>query len=330
MFVVFDLETTGLSEATGDVIEFSYAMFDDNNSFIKAEQLFFYHKGMSWSDEAYRVHKIPLDFLAKHEDKFKENLVKMYSVLNRANVIGHNAIAFDCPFAKTWLMRQGIRNLEYGVMQDTMVAFRPKTNKNRISLSKLADFCGIGDSAINMFIEQWFPNLEGKHLHSGAYDVTLTALITFRGLAQNLIRFEPLFKSDVDLSSNDMSSMYSEGTTVLDPDRFIVHLKSSNGVTGYHYVNHDYAKYADITPIPMDVTNFRKQNKLLPITLVEESPSVFSAAYGSATYKLIVDKSSRDVLVVHLPIGDFNDTELPMDKIIANNFNGVEELEEDV
>lgn len=47
MFVVFDIETTGLSTTSCDIVQFAYIMFDSNNMFVKAENLYYYYEGMS-------------------------------------------------------------------------------------------------------------------------------------------------------------------------------------------------------------------------------------------------------------------------------------------
>ena len=76
MFVVFDLETTGLSSMQNDIIQFSYIMFDSNNMFVRADNLYFYYEGMSWSQEVADIsHGISLDFLKTQADKFKENVI---------------------------------------------------------------------------------------------------------------------------------------------------------------------------------------------------------------------------------------------------------------
>lgn len=204
MYVVIDFETTGFDPSTCDIIEFAYAAFEDDGLFVKAERLYFYYKGMSWSEEAFGVHQIPLSFLEKHEDKFKENLIKMYSILNNNTVVGFNCKAFDCPFAVTWLRRQGIYGLCYHRIKDVMLSYKPVTKRARIKLTRLLDMVGITDAAISSFTEKWFGGDEnGLRSHEASYDVTATALLTFMGVNKKLMTFayadDKNYTADIDI-----------------------------------------------------------------------------------------------------------------------------------
>lgn len=190
MYVVIDFETTGFDPATCDIIEFAYAAFEDNGIFIKAERLYFYHKGMSWSEEAYNVHQIPLSFLEKHEDEFKTNLIKMYSILNNNTVVGFNCKHFDCPFAVTWLARQGIYGLSFHRIKDVMLSYKPITKRSRIKLTKLTEMMNIDPNTVRVFTERWFGGDEvGLRSHEASYDVTITALLTFMAVNKKLMTF---------------------------------------------------------------------------------------------------------------------------------------------
>lgn len=207
MYVVIDFETTGFDPSTCDIIEFAYAAFEDDGIFVKAERLYFYYKGMSWSEEAYAVHQIPLSFLEQHEDKFKENLIKMYSILNNNTVVGFNCKVFDCPFAVTWLRRQGIYGLCYHRIKDVMLSFKPITKRARIKLSKLLEMVGITDAAISNFTAKWFGCDEnGLRAHEASYDVTATALLTFMGVNKKLMTFayadDKNYTADIDIDDS--------------------------------------------------------------------------------------------------------------------------------
>lgn len=320
MFVVFDLETTGFHESTCDVIEFAYILFDDNNNVVQSEQLYFYYKGMSWGEEAYKVHQIPMSFLEQYEDKFEENLIKMYTVLNRANVAGHNCIRFDCPFVKTWLMRMGIRNLEFGVIQDTMKAFQPVYHAKRIKLTRLCEQQGLTPDGIRMMQNVWFPNADPSRPHEASYDVTATALLVLQGIDKKLIMFEPLNTIDNSVSANDLSAMYEESHITTDPKRFIVELETDSGDHLYHFVNHDYQSHVDVTPTEGDVRSYDTVHKLFPLVLVEDGRETFIARHNGVVYQLEMRRGDRDIFSIMAEWGTMTDEDLDISKVIANTF----------
>ena len=324
MFVVFDIETTGLSEFSNDVIEFAYVMFDENCNYVKGEQLYFYYNGVSWSEEAEAIHHISLDFLKTQADKFKENLVKMYTVLNHANVCGHNAARFDCPFCKVWLMRMGIRNLEYGVIQDTMKAFKPVTKKSRIKLTKLIEYINITPDMINTLLPIWFPGADASHAHEAAYDVVATALLTLHGIRNRLIAFEPLINKSSEVNSDDIAGIYSTPTKSIDPKRFIVKLLDSGESDDeyhYRYVNHDYSKFSDDLPSDDDIIKYHADGKLFPIMLRQrDNTKSYIGTQDGVTYEFTENVNNMDTFNIQTSYGTFTDLDVDITMIIKNNF----------
>lgn len=245
-FVVFDLETTGLDTLRCDIVQFAYAMFDYDNRFVKAETLYFYKEGMHWSEEAYAVHGFSQDFLSQYKDVFEENCIKMYTVLNRANVIGHNCISFDCPFAKNWLARQGLVDFEFAVKQDTMTAFRSITKRPRISLIRLCEMFDYKPETINYVASMWFGGSE-KSSHDASYDVTATALLALKGLNEKFITFEPTVIIAQDVSSHsDLDMVYSEEQKTFDPNGIVICYTDDESVKWYR-LNSDRDKYHEVT-----------------------------------------------------------------------------------
>ena len=258
MFVVFDLETTGLSSMQNDIIQFSYIMFDSNNMFVRADNLYFYYEGMSWNQEVADIsHGISLDFLKTQADKFKENVIKMYTVLNHANVCGHNSNSFDCPFVKNWLKRMGLSDFEFGIQQDTMLAFRPYTKRARIKLTKLAAMFGLSDAEIDYATKLWFGITESTQSHDARFDTAMTALLTIGGINKKLISFDrivaPSINDDIDDSELDMDDSVTAAAQSFDPLGY--YIQCNGHPIAVNHNKHKYAKMAtpnEVTDISMN------------------------------------------------------------------------------
>lgn len=210
MFVVFDLETTGFSSIVNDVIQFAYIVYDSNNMIVRAESLYFYYEGMSWSEEAYQVHQISPEMLRQHADKFEENLVKMYATLMLANVCGHNAKSFDCPFATNWLSRMGLPGLQFRKIQDTMLQMRPISRRPKIKLIKLAEMLNVTDEVTRKLTQKVFGDEIAQQAHNAAFDTMRTALITIIGINKHYISFndeaeDTAIYTDEDLERDDFT-----------------------------------------------------------------------------------------------------------------------------
>lgn len=298
MFTVFDLETTGLSTTSDDIIQFAYATFDDNNLVIAADVLYFYYDSMSWSEEAYAIHNISIDFLKTHAEKFEENIIKMWTVLSGANVIGHNIKAFDCPFASNWLARFGLVGLRFGVIQDTMYAFKPLTGGHRTSLVKLCEKCMIMPDAIKQMASIWFPNESEQHAHNAAYDVAATAMLTMLGLRKHYITFD-MSEINLDDMSNVDVSLLESSTPLPTSDKVAFHLAESDGTVVEHQFVSDAEKYKHPTSI------IEKDSLFFPVTLTCEDEGFYSYDDGEVLFTLRTTKFG-DVFEVKHSMGTLN------------------------
>lgn len=206
MFTVFDLETTGFSGSTDDVVQFSYIRFDNFNQAYDAGCLYFYYEGMSWSEEAAEAHGLTQDFLRQFADDFRKNCIKMWTILSGSNVCGHNAKSFDCPFAKAWLARMGLMNLTFGIINDTMRAFRSVTHRDKIKLIKLSEMNKLTPDVINNAARLWFNTEDNMSAHNATYDTTATAMLTLIAINKGYMTFDPV----------DMSSFVEADTSLLE------------------------------------------------------------------------------------------------------------------
>lgn len=325
MFVVFDIETTGFDSSVCEVLQFAYVMFDSNNNFVKSENLYFYKEGMHWSQEAADTsHHLSLSFLKQFEDDYKANMLKMYSVLNRANVCGHNINHFDCPFAKKWLQRQGLPGLEFGVLQDTMLAFRPITKRPRIKLTKLGELLELPEESIKYATSIWFENTHNTSAHNACYDVTLTALIAFNGIAKNLIKFD-FTKITAEVTEENFFDMegsadFSDSSDVktIDPDGYFVKLLQDDEEV-YHFVNHDRLLHGDVFATDDMVSSYKASNQYLPLLFTPVKDKQYTANFEGITFSLTIDDEG-DTMFLHSDVFDLSDIEVGMKNIIERNF----------
>ena len=307
MFVVFDLETTGLSSMQNDIIQFSYIMFDSNNMFVRADNLYFYYEGMSWSQEVADIsHGISLDFLKTQADKFKENVIKMYTVLNHANVCGHNSNSFDCPFVKNWLKRMGLSDFEFGIQQDTMLAFRPYTKRARIKLTKLAAMCGLSDAEIDYATKLWFGITESTQSHDARFDTAMTALLTIGGINKKLISFDrvvaPSINEDIDDSDLDMDDSVTATAQSFDPLGYYIQCNGHPIA-----VNHNKHKYAKMAA-PNEVTDISMNKDLLcPGDFKELEEGTYQAEFNGITMT-VTQYENEDIVSIKTPYGVIPDT----------------------
>ena len=302
-FVVFDIETTGLSSFHNEIIQFAYIMFDSNNQFVKAENLYFYREGMHWDqDLSDRVHHITLDFLKQFEDQFEENLLKMYSVLNRANVSGYNSNSFDCPFVKNWLSKFGLNDFEFGIKQDAMIGLRPRSKRARIKLVKMLELFDLTDEMVAGVSSLWFDSSKRHSAHDAVYDTTATALLTLEGLRQGYMTFDFNVNTDgvVDDSSFDFIS--EEHTLPMYPNTFALCVAGR-----WIAFNPDHTKYRDVQ---VDEGNFGDM-WVLNHKLSSINDDEYAVEVRGCTIKWYAD-DNKETLVIITPWVSMNsnDTEL--------------------
>ena len=105
LYTIFDLETTGFNGTSDAVCQFAFITVNQNLLPVRARNYYFYKEGMPWSEQAAAVHGLTRSFLKQYEDEYEQNLIRMYTVLQRGNLVGHNSNGFDIPFANQFLMR---------------------------------------------------------------------------------------------------------------------------------------------------------------------------------------------------------------------------------
>ncbi len=165
-FVLFDTETTGLNTFHDDILEIGASVWSKDglkDSFQELIQI----SPNRISLEAWQVHKIPLEEIAKARLP-KAVLEDFVSFCQNRTLLAHN-IRFDFPMLNSNLIRHGMRPY-----QNDQVACSLAFAKDRLKpgkLSELAQHYGIESK-------------KGE-LHRALYDVELLAKVMGRMMKEN-------------------------------------------------------------------------------------------------------------------------------------------------
>lgn len=186
LYTIFDLETTGFSGLSDEVCQFACITVNQNCSPVSAHNFYFYREGMQWSEQAEAVHGLTREFLKQYEEDYEKNLLRMYTLLQRGNLIGHNSNGFDIPFASQYLSRQGFPTLQPNICYDTMLLWKNRFKK-RMKLSNLPKELGIPESRIELLSRALFKDKAGDlRSHNACYDVAATALCLRAAIMEGL------------------------------------------------------------------------------------------------------------------------------------------------
>lgn len=191
LYTIFDLETTGFSGTSDAVCQFAFMTVNQDMLPVRARNYYMYKEGMSWSEEAAGVHKLTREFLKQYESEYEHNLLNMYTVLQRGNLVGHNSNGFDIPFVRQFLIREGFPPLEPGICFDTMQLWRKHFGK-RMKLSNLPEALGIPESQIiNLAKIMYKDNAGDLRAHNACYDVAATACCLKVAVSKGLCSLHP-------------------------------------------------------------------------------------------------------------------------------------------
>ncbi len=300
MYVVFDIETTGLDATNCDIVQFAYILFDSQNVAVRAESLYFYYDGMHWDQAvADKTHQFSLSELQVHAQEFRKNCIRMFTVLNEATVIGHNSNHFDVPFVTKWLSKFGFPYLKPERCEDTMICMRPLTKRSRIKLMSLAELCGYDDKIVTAMGQVWFGDAFGASAaHNAMFDVAATSLITLKAIEQQYLN----------MSGAAMPEKATAGVRIpIDRvskewlDQHHVHYVRLRQEDGYSYIGTCDAmeQFKPETYSSLDSVPQAALDRLLPVTLTHYD-GVWMYEHGDVKIILqVFDDSSR----LHMTIG---------------------------
>jgi len=178
LYLIADIETTGLNRSYDDILEFSYLIMDSKTmQVVDAAALFFYHPEQRNSHpEAFKVHGLTKQYLKQYEDQFYDNLAKMYKVFTMSNFVGYNSRTFDIPFIAAFLRRFGYGDPKVNNDEmDVMSIYTPIYGRTK--LVKLVEILKFDESTIKLLQNHYYKGYPFKQsAHNASYDVIETMM----------------------------------------------------------------------------------------------------------------------------------------------------------
>lgn len=187
LYTILDIESTGFHKEGGDEI-LSFGFIRCNSQFeIKASGvLYFYKPGFNVEKcPAFNTHKLKLSFMQEHENKFNDNLKKMYSLCYNSVIVGKNSTKFDMPFIKNFCKRHAplLDELTYlktfDVQEEFCKIYREKTKNNNVgTLTDYVNCLGITKQDLeNVYNSLPVKDSENMHMHGALFDTVATYMV---------------------------------------------------------------------------------------------------------------------------------------------------------
>ena len=193
IYTAIDAETTGFSKVYDSPVSLAYLSFNEKWEVLDSGILYFDDDSICNSTpQAFAVHGLTRDFLSKFRGDFERNNRKLFKLIERGNLIGHNIQSFDVPFLSAYLRRQGFseetqsesknnvpdRPIPLRII-DTRSIYRPIFHKG-LTLDDLLEKAGIPDIIIRNVLRKHFGDeaVNSGH-HDARYD-TVAAYLLFQ------------------------------------------------------------------------------------------------------------------------------------------------------
>lgn len=193
IFTVFDVETNGQSKYS-DILEAGYIQINENLEILRHGSLYFWRDDWKINWQAQQIHKLQQGFLEEacpDQATFNGNLVRLYTLFNRSQLIGKNSFRFDEPCIEYFLQRyiKGIPIPEPDGQLDLQDIFVDKFRKwygekygvsagrKLGKLDELIEVIGLSqDEVQKMYREELGMNSRGEY-HCAEYDAYMTYIL---------------------------------------------------------------------------------------------------------------------------------------------------------
>lgn len=188
IWTFFDLETTGLSTEQDHPVSAGWVSLDTHlYNVVDKGLLYFYNPKKEISEEAINVHGLTHEILQPYKDDYIPNCRKLFKLISRGNLIGHNARNFDYKLVTNFLLNLGFPVLPANRVEDTLAIYRPlKQGKNDLE-SVVNRMCGM--DVVDRQYERIFGHPPKMGHHSADWDsvacMTIYKIAVRKGYCKN-------------------------------------------------------------------------------------------------------------------------------------------------
>ncbi|MBO5363327.1 MAG: UvrD-helicase domain-containing protein [Clostridia bacterium] len=170
--VVYDTETTGLDLEKDEMVQLSAVRLGENGEIEETLDLMI-EPTVSIGQGAYETHGFDLDYIRSHGGVSAKEVLERFSAFAKGCVlVGHNSLRFDAPLIRRQMKEQGLPPL--GVMGEYDTLAMAKLFLPALPDYKLSTLCA-------------HYGVVNEAAHNALGDITATAKVLFRMIAENVI-----------------------------------------------------------------------------------------------------------------------------------------------
>lgn len=172
--IIFDIETTGLSQQDSSPIQFSFLEVTDGGLPMRRGSMYIKPHKPNWTTGAENVHHISQDFLEKHGVEPEYAAANIWALLQQSDVITYNGKSFDMPLLRCFCDAVGAPTLIERGHLDLYQEFHKVSPYKRQSLRKTIEDIGKSDMLIDRMTQLLFGDDGRNRPHDARFDVVET------------------------------------------------------------------------------------------------------------------------------------------------------------
>lgn len=192
LYTIIDIETNGRSHLS-DVLEVGYMRVNKKMEVIQKGQFYFYKPEWSIENQAQSVHGLQRSFLRAQcpdDETFRENLVKLYTLMTRGVVIGKRSNRFDIPVLQCFMSAHMDNFVDYNMygtldiedfytdkFRDYYYQKFGVSTRKQGKLGELVEMIGYTQDQVKQEFIKTLGEESRAQAHGALYDVFMTYLL---------------------------------------------------------------------------------------------------------------------------------------------------------